>query len=60
MKLVKFIRHYLRKRPPTQKQIEDLYRIEREVIKNLSDSIDTDLDYLNFKSEDKSNNPKKI
>ena len=60
MKLVKLIRYYFSKRPLTQKQIDKLFRIEREVIKNLSDSIDTDLDYLDFKSEDKSDNPKKI
>mgnify|MGYP001253575173 FL=1 len=60
MKLVKFIKHYFLKRPLTQKQIEELHRIEREVIKNLSDSIDTDLDYLDYVSEEKSDNPKKI
>ena len=60
LKLVKFIKHHLQERPSTQKQIEDLYRIEREVIKNLSDSIDTDLDYLDYVSEEKSDNPKKI
>ena len=60
LKLVKFIGHYFLKRPLTQKQIEELHRIEREVIKNLSDSIDTDLDYLDYVSEEKSDNPKKI
>ena len=60
MKLVKFIRYYFRKKPPTEKKIEELHRIEREVIKNLSDSIDTDLDYLDYVSEEKSDNPKKI
>ncbi len=60
MRLVKFIKYYFRKTPLTQKQIDKLFRIEREVIKNLSDSIDTDLDYLDYKSENKSDNPKKI
>ena len=60
LKLVKFIRHYFQKRPLTQKQIDKLFRIEREVIKNLSDSIDTDLDYIDYPSEDKADNPKKI
>ena len=60
LKLVKFIKHYLRKRPLTQKQIDKIFRIEREVIQNLSDSIDTDLDYLDYVSEENSDNPKKI
>ena len=60
LKLVKFIRYYFRKKPLTQKQIEELHRIEKEVIQNLSDSIDTDLDYLDYVCEIKSDNPKKI
>ena len=60
MKLVKFIRYYSRKKPPTEKQIEELHRIEREVIQNLSDLIDTDLDYLDYLSEDTTDNPNKI
>ena len=60
MKLVKFIRHYFRNKPYTKKQIEELNRIEKEVIKNLSDLSDTDLDYLDHKAEDKMENPKEI
>ena len=60
LKLVKFIKHHVQERPSTQKQIEELHRIEKEVIQNLSDLSDTDLDYLDYVSEDKSDNPKNI
>ena len=46
MKLVKFIKHYSQTKPLTPKQIKRWKEEERKIIRNILDSMDTDLDYI--------------
>ena len=46
MKLVKFIRYYSRKKSLSPKQLKRWKEEEQKIIRNILDSMDTDLDYL--------------
>ena len=46
MRLVKFIRYYLRKKSLSPEQIKRWKEEERKIIRNFLKTMDTDLDYL--------------
>ena len=46
MKLVKFIRYYSRKKSLSPKQLKRWKEEEQKIIRNILDSMDTDLDYI--------------
>ena len=51
MKLVKFIKHYLKK-DYSKEEMEEFYRKDKILIQNVLDSFDDELDYLDKSSED--------
>ena len=46
MKLVKFIKHYSQTKSLSPKQLKRWKEEEQKIIRNVLDSMDTDLDYL--------------
>ena len=46
MKLVKFIRYYSRNKSLSPKQLKRWKEEEQKIIRNILDSMDSDLDYL--------------
>ena len=46
MRLVKFIKYYLRKKSLSPKQLKRWKEEEQKIIRNILDSMDTDLDYI--------------
>ena len=46
MRLGKFIKYYLRKKSLSPKQLKRWKEEEQKIIRNILDSMDTDLDYL--------------
>ena len=46
MKLVKFIKYYSRKKSLSPKQLKRWKEEEQKIIRNILDSMDSDLDYL--------------
>ena len=46
MKLVKFIKHYSQTKPLSSEQLKIWKEEERKIIRNILDSMDSDLDYL--------------
>ena len=46
MKLVKFIRYYSQTKPLSPEQLKRWKEEEQKIIRNLLESMDTDLDYL--------------
>ena len=46
MKLVKFIKHYSQTKPLSPKQLKRWKDEEQKIIRNILDSMDSDLDYL--------------
>ena len=46
MKLVKFIKHYSQTKSLSPKQLKRWKEEEQKIIRNILDSMDTDLDYL--------------
>ena len=46
MKLVKFIRYYLRNKPLSPKKLKRWKEEERKIIRKFLDTMDSDLDYL--------------
>ena len=46
MKLVKFIKHYSQTKPLSPKQLKRWKEEEQKIIRNLLESMDTDLEYL--------------
>ena len=46
MKLVKFIKHYSQTKPLSPEQLKRWKEEERKIIRNILDSMDSDLDYL--------------
>ena len=46
MKLVKFIRYYLRKKSLSPEQLVRWKEEEQKIIRNILDSMDSDLDYV--------------
>ena len=47
MKLVKFIIHYSQTKPLSPEQLKRWKEEEQKIIRNLLESMDSDLDYLN-------------
>ena len=47
MKLVKFIKHYSQTKPLSPKQLKRWKEEEQKIIRNILDSMDSDLDYIN-------------
>ena len=47
MKLVKFIKHYSQTKPLSPEQLKRWKEEEQKIIRNLLESMDSDLDYLN-------------
>ena len=47
MKLVKFIKHYSQTKSLSPKQLKRWKEEEQKIIRNLLESMDSDLDYLN-------------
>ena len=46
MKLVKFIKHYSQTKSLSPKQLKRWKEEEQKIIRNILDSMDTDLDYI--------------
>ena len=46
MKLVKFIKHYSQTKPLSPEQLKRWKEEEQKIIRNILDSMDSDLDYL--------------
>ena len=46
MRLVKFIKHYSQTKPLSPEQLKRWKEEERRIIRNILDSMDTDLDYI--------------
>ena len=46
MKLVKFIKHYSQTKPLSPEQLKIWKEEEQKIIRNILDSMDTDLDYI--------------
>ena len=46
MKLVKFIKHYSQAKPLSPEQLKRWKEEEQKIIRNLLESMDSDLDYL--------------
>ena len=53
MKLVKFIRYYLRKKSLSPEQLVRWKEEEQKIIRNILDSMDSDLDYLDYYTQTK-------
>ena len=58
MKLVKFIKHYSQTKPLSPKQLKRWKEEEQKIIRNLLESMDSDLDYLNDFTQIKDTNGK--
>lgn len=53
MKLVKFIKYYLRKKTLSPKQLKRWKEEEQKIIRNILDSMDSDLEYLDYYTQTK-------
>ena len=53
MKLVKFIKHYSQTKSLSPKQLKRWKEEEQKIIRNILDSMDSDLDYLDYYTQTK-------